>query len=98
MQALEHSEDASPVLMVDADSVILETKLPRGLLFNRRNMNPRRLFAAIFNRVADQIREEPHKAHFIADYGGQWIAGNDCARFLNGHLKLKQRGLEDGLG
>src|SRR5436305_8241348 len=57
MQPFEHTENGLVILRLNPHSVILHGKLPFGFTPGRRDMNARRLHAAVFDGIADQILE-----------------------------------------
>ena len=70
METLKHDEDRLMVLRFDAHPVIADAKDPFLLSLARLNVNARRGYRAILDRVADKVLEELQKLSFMSRYGG----------------------------
>ena len=69
--AVENTKDQLGILLVKTDAVVFNTEQPVPVSFFDSDMNSRRGFATVFDRIADQVLKELYKLYGIPIYDWQ---------------------------
>ena len=91
MEALENREDLLGIVRLNANAIIRHREQVPAVALAGRNMDARRLAAAIFDGVADQVLEYLGKPAFVNRDHGQSLKRHRRARLFNTAAQRFQR-------
>ncbi len=95
MQSLKNLKNALEVLLLDADAIIAHDNFALRIAGEARNFDLRRIAAAKFKGVRDEILEQLREQRHVAGYGRGRSNPHFGAGFLNGGGKIQQHALHD---
>ena len=97
VQPLEDDEDALEVFGLHADAVVLHREYPMALVTAHADVDSRRLLAAEFDGVADEVLEQLRQLGGVRFHDRKLIVRDDRTRFRDGGFEVRQRLIQDGI-
>src|SRR5687768_18098265 len=97
VQPLEDTEDFLMVIRIDPDAVVLYGKPPHVAVACRAHMNARRLYAAVLDRVSDEVLKYLEDAHGGASNMRQRVRRDLRSALLDRRSQVSESIAEDRL-